>query len=107
MLACNEWLYNIKIKIYNIAHFVMIKTQYLTFSYTVIVICFLGKAGLNGGKPWLVFNKREESYIHESILFRFPGSSDDAFAINYRMLYAKYNIYFKKHKEEDKKENLM
>ncbi len=28
------------------------------------------------------FNIREESYIHESILFGFPGSSDDAIAIN-------------------------
>ncbi len=41
-----------------------------------------------------VFNIREESYIHESILFGFLGSSDDAIAINYCMLYAKYYIYF-------------
>ncbi len=39
---------------------------------------------------------REESYIHESILFGFPGNSDDAIAINYCMLYAKYCIYLKK-----------
>ncbi len=39
------------------------------------------------------FNIREEGYIHESILFGFPGSSNDAIAINYSMLYAKYYIY--------------
>ncbi len=32
---------------------------------------------------------------------------DDGIAINYCMLYAKYYIYFKKLKEENKKENLM
>ncbi len=45
--------------------------------------------------------------IHESILFGFPGSSDDAIAIHYCMLDAKYYIYLKKLKEENKKENLM
>ncbi len=53
------------------------------------------------------FNIREESYIHESILFGFPGSNDDAIAINYCILYAKHYIYLEKLKEENKKENLM
>ncbi len=52
-------------------------------------------------------NIREESYIHESILFGFHESSDDVIIINYCMLYAKYYIYLKKLKEENKKENLM
>ncbi len=38
------------------------------------------------------FNIREESDIHESILFGFPGSSDYATAINYCILYAKHYI---------------
>ncbi len=42
------------------------------------------------------FHTREESHIHESILFGFPGSSDDAIFINYCMLYAKCYIYSKK-----------
>ncbi len=49
------------------------------------------------------FNIGEQSYIHESILFRFSGSSNDAIAINYCMLYAKYYIYLTKLKEENKK----
>ncbi len=49
------------------------------------------------------FNIKEESYIHESILFGFPGSSDDAIALNYCMLYAKHYIYLEKLKEENKK----
>ncbi len=49
------------------------------------------------------FNIREESYTHESILFGFPVSNDDAIAINYSILYSKYYIYFKKLKEENKK----
>ncbi len=41
------------------------------------------------------FNIGEECYIHESILFGFPWSSDDDIAIHYCMLYAKYYIYLK------------
>ncbi len=48
------------------------------------------------------FNIREESYIHQSILFGFPGSSDDAIAINYCMLNSKYYIYLKELKEKRK-----
>ncbi len=36
------------------------------------------------------FNIRNESNIHESILFGFPGRSDDAIVINYCILYAKH-----------------
>ncbi len=42
------------------------------------------------------FNIREGRYIHESILFGFPGSIDDAIAINYCILYAKLYIYLEK-----------
>ncbi len=52
------------------------------------------------------FNIREQSYIHEYILFGFSGSSDDAITINYCMLYAKHYIYLEKLKEENEKENL-
>ncbi len=36
---------------------------------------------------------REENHVHESILFGFPGTSDDVIVINYCILYAKYYIY--------------
>ncbi len=49
------------------------------------------------------FNIREESYIHESILFGFPGSSDDVIAINYCILFTKHYIYLEKLKEKKKK----
>ncbi len=39
------------------------------------------------------FNMRDYPHIHESILFGFPGHSDDAIAINYCILYAKHFIY--------------
>ncbi len=62
------------------------------------------------GESWAIwweamtgFNMREESYIHESILFGFPVSSDDVIVINYCMVYAKYYIYLKNLKEETKK----
>ncbi len=48
------------------------------------------------------FNIKEESNIHESILFGFPGSSHDAIAINYCILYAKHYIYLEKLTEENK-----
>ncbi len=35
-------------------------------------------------------NIRDESHMHESILFGFPGRSDDAIVINYCKLYAKH-----------------
>ncbi len=44
-------------------------------------------------------NIRDESHIHESILFGFPGRSDDAIVINYCILYAKHYIYIEKLKE--------
>ncbi len=53
------------------------------------------------------FNIIVENYIHESILFGFPGGRDDAIAINYCMLDAKYYIYLEKLKQENKEENLL
>ncbi len=44
-------------------------------------------------------NIRDELHIHESILFGFPGRSDDAIVINYCILYAKHYIYLEKLKE--------
>ncbi len=44
-------------------------------------------------------NIRDESHIHESILFGFPGRSDDTIIINYCILYAKQYIYLEKLKE--------
>ncbi len=37
--------------------------------------------------------------MHESILFGFPGRSDDAIVINYCILCAKQYIYLEKRKE--------
>ncbi len=44
-------------------------------------------------------NIRDESHIHISILFGFPGRNDDAIVINYCILYAKQYIYLEKRKE--------
>ncbi len=38
----------------------------------------------------------DEPHIHKSILFRFPGKSDDAIVINYCIFYAKLFIYLEK-----------
>ncbi len=38
-------------------------------------------------------NITDESHIHESIRFGYPGRSDDAIVINYCILYAKHYIY--------------
>ncbi len=51
-------------------------------------------------------NKRHESHIHESILFGFPGRSDDAIVINYCILYAKHYIYVEKLKENKNQKTL-
>ncbi len=39
---------------------------------------------------------RKEENIHQSILFGFPESSDNAIVINYCILYAKQYIYLEK-----------
>ncbi len=52
------------------------------------------------------FNIREENHIYESILFGFPGGSDNAIVINYCMLYAKH-IYLEKLKDENQKVDLI
>ncbi len=49
------------------------------------------------------FNIRKETHIHETILFRFPGGSDDAIIVKYYMLYAKHYIYLEKLKVKIKK----
>ncbi len=49
------------------------------------------------------FNIRVEDHVHESILFGFPGTSDDVIVINYRILYAKYYIYLEKVKDKNQK----
>ncbi len=41
-------------------------------------------------------NIMDESHIHESILFGFPGRSNNATVINYCILYAKHYIYLEK-----------
>ena len=52
------------------------------------------------------FNIRGESHIHESILFGFPGGSDNAIVTNYCLLYAKQYIYLKKLKESNNDKTL-
>ncbi len=107
ILACNEWLNNINIKICNTCSFCNDKDTISHFHIDCNSNHFFWKSWAKWGEAMTGFNIREESYTHESILFGFPGSSDDAIAINYCMLYAKYYIYFKKLNEENKKENLM
>ncbi len=51
-------------------------------------------------------NTMDESHIHESILFGFPGKSDDTIVINYCILYAKQYIYLEK-SEENKNQNTL
>ncbi len=102
ILACNEWLNNIKIKTCNTCSFCNDKDTISHF----LIDCnskFFGKSWAKWWEAMTGFNIREESYIHESILFRFPGSRDDAIAINYCMLYTKYYIYFKNSKKKIKK----
>ncbi len=45
-------------------------------------------------------------YIHESIVFGFPGRSDDAIVISYCILYAKQYIYLEKLKENENQNTL-
>ncbi len=51
-------------------------------------------------------NIKDESHIHESILFGFPGRSDDAIIINYCILYAKQYIQLEKLKENKNQNTL-
>ncbi len=44
-----------------------------------------------------------EENIHQSILFGFPESSDNAIVINYCILYAKQYIYLEKLNDKKKK----
>ncbi len=103
ILACNDCLNNIKIKISNTCSFCNDKDTISHFPIDCNSNKWFGKSWAKWWEAMTSFNIREESYIHESILFEFPGSSDDAISINYCMLYAKYYIYFKKLKEENKK----
>ncbi len=48
------------------------------------------------------FNIRYENDIHESILFGFPGISNEAVIITYFILHPKHYIYLEKLKEDNK-----
>ncbi len=48
------------------------------------------------------FNLGEEQYIYESILFGFPGDSDNTIVTNYCILYDKQYIYLEKLKDKNK-----
>ncbi len=51
------------------------------------------------------FNLGEEQYIYESILFRFPGDSDNTIVTNYCILHAKQYIYLEILKDKNKYTN--
>ncbi len=51
-------------------------------------------------------NIRDELHINESVLFGFPGRSDDTIVISYFILYAKPYIYSEKC-NENKKQNTL
>ncbi len=55
---------------------------------------------------WFKLNIRDESHIHESILFGFSGRSNDAIAINYCKLYVKHYRYLEK-LNENKNQNTL
>ncbi len=48
------------------------------------------------------FNLGVEQYIYESILFGFPGDSDNTIVTNYCILYAKQYMYLEKLKDKYK-----
>ncbi len=81
------------------------QTKQVTQLMHLVVLIPLTKFQIPSFKFW-INTYFSESYIHESILFGFPGSSDHAIAINYYILYTKHYIYLAKLKEENKKENL-
>ncbi len=66
--------------------------------------CKINKLLWKSWAKWLQsmtgLNIRDESHIHESILFGFPGRSDDAIVINYCILYAKHYIYLENLKKK-------
>ncbi len=53
------------------------------------------------------FNIIMEENIHESILFGFPESNDNAITINYCILYAKQYLYLEKLNDKKRKKNAM
>ncbi len=98
-LPCNEWLKNIKIKPDS-------KCTYCNNTDSITHFLIDCKSNKLFWKSWAKWwqsmtglNIRDESHIHESILFGFPGRSDDAIVINYCILYAKHYIYLEKLKE--------
>ncbi len=60
-----------------------------------------------GNRHIFDLNIRAQHHIRESIVFRFPGNSDDAIVITYCILYANHYIYLEKLKDEHKNVDLM
>ncbi len=56
-------------------------TQHPHYSMIVALISYFGKSGLNGGKQEQDLILPKKNNAHESILFAFPGGSDNAIVI--------------------------
>ncbi len=101
-LPCNEWLNNIKIKSESTCSYC---NEINTITHFVID-CISNKYFWKSWARWWYsitdFNIGEEQYIYESILFGFPGDSDNTIVTNYSILYAKQYIYFEKLTDKNK-----
>ena len=105
-LPCNEWLKNIKIKPDSNCTYCNITDSITHFLIDCKSNTFFWKSWAKWWQSMTRFNIRGESHIHESILFGFPGGSDNAIVTNYCLLYAKQYIYLKKLKESNNDKTL-
>ena len=95
-IACNRWLFNIKVKesdkcnfcyeVDDIQHFLLYCDRVVDFWQSFF-------------KWWNRVSKiviLDESELEECILFGFPNSDDDTIALNYCILCAKYYVYIQR-----------
>ncbi len=103
ILACNEWLKNIKIKSVNTCSFCNNVDSISHF----LIDCRSNNIFVESWTIWwesrIGLSIQEENHIHESILFGFPGNSDDAIVMNYCIQHAKHYIYVEKFKNDNNK----
>ncbi len=89
----NEWLKNIKIKSESTCSYC---NEIDTITH-FLIDCISNKYFWKSWARWWYsitgFNLGEEQYTYESILFGFPGDSDNTIVTNYCILYAKLYIY--------------
>ena len=98
IIACNKWLYDIKIKPSKVCKFCSSEDSIEHFFFYCHNASQFWKFWINWWKRLTGVDISKCEHLHLCLLFGFPGNGDDGFvhSLNYSVIVAKYHIYLTK-----------